>query len=199
MTPMNVTETFSHDALPAVLVALLKGVVYREQAPQVWRDMLALQAPARDHLELLGLELVIDEAESYAYVRQADADRSTAEDATPRLIPKRPLSYSVSLMLVLLRKRLALHDAQGGDTRLVLTRDQIVEMMRTFLPAAPNEAKLVDQIERHITRVEELGFLRRMKDGEDAYEVRRILRAFVNADRLAELEALYREHAERVD
>jgi hypothetical protein len=195
---MSVAETATHDALPAVLVALLKGVVYREQAPQVWRDMLTLQATARGHLELLGLQLVIDEAESYAYVRQADDDRAASEDAAPRLIPKRPLSYPVSLMLVLLRKRLALHDAQGGDTRLVLTREQIVEMMRTFLPAASNEAKLVDQIERHIARVEDLGFLRRMKDGEAVYEVRRILRAFVNADRLAELEAVYREHAERV-
>jgi hypothetical protein len=189
----------THDALPAILVALLKGVVYAEQTPEIWRDLLGLQGTARDHLKLLGLEVVIDEAEGYAYVRQIETDASGAERNAPRLIPKRPLSYPVSLLLVLLRKRLALHDAQGGNTRLVLTREQIVEMMRTFLPAAPNEAKLVDQIDRHIGRVEELGFLHRLKEDEANYEVRRILRAFVNADRLAEVEALYREHAERVE
>jgi hypothetical protein len=188
----------THDELPAVLVSLLKGVVYREQAPQVWRHMLTLQATARDHLKLLALDLVIDEGEGYAYVRQSDADSTGPQESAPRLIPKRPLSYPVSLLLVLLRKRLALHDARGGETRLVLTREQIVEMMRTFVPAAPNEAKLVDQIERHIARVQELGFLRQLKDDEAVYEVRRILRAFVNADRLAELEALYREHADRL-
>ena len=188
----------SHDALPDVLVALLKGVVYREQAPQLWRDMEHVQAAVRDHIKLLGLDLIIDEAEGYAYVRQTDVDASEPKEATPRLIPRRPLSYPGSHLLVLLRKRLALHDAEGGETRLVLTREQMVEMMRTFLPAGPNEAKLFDQIERHIGRVEELGFLRRMKDDENAYEVRRILRAFVNADKLAEFETLYREYAERV-
>jgi hypothetical protein len=191
-------ESTAKNELPAVLVALLKGVVYAEQAPQLWRDMLALQGPARDHLKLLALDVVIDEAEGYAYLRQSDVDAPDSEDAGPRLIARRPLSYPVSLLLVLLRKRLALHDAHGGDTRLVLTREQIVEMMRTFLPAAPNEAKLVDQIDRHITRVAELGFLRPMKGDEDAYEVRRILRAFVNADRLAELETIYRDHADRL-
>lgn len=196
---MSALDSSIHDALPSVLVALLKGVVYREQAPEVWREMATLQATARDHLKLLDLELLIDEAEGYAYLRQSDAESAPAEETAPRLIPKRPLSYPVSLVLVLLRKRLALHDAQGGDTRLVLTSGQIVEMMRTFLPAAPNEARLVDQIQRHIGRVEELGFLRRLKDDESVYEVRRILRAFVNADRLAELETTYREHAERME
>jgi hypothetical protein len=197
---MNATETPSptHDALPAVLVALMKGVVYREQSPQLWRDMQNVQAAARDHLRLLSLELLIDDAEGYAYLRQSEVEPGTSDDAAPRLIPRRPLSYPVSLLLVLLRKRLALHDAQGGETRLVLTREQMVEMMRTFLPAGPNEAKLVDQIEGHIRRVEDLGFLRRMKDDEAVYEVRRILRAFVNADKLAEMEAVYREHAGRV-
>ena len=38
----------------------------------------------------------------------------------------------------------------GGDTRLVLSRDQIVEMVRVFLPEHSNEAKVVDQIETHI-------------------------------------------------
>lgn len=197
---MSATELPSraHDALPAVLVALMKGVVYREQAPQLWRDMESVQAAARDHLRLLALDLLIDEAEGYAYLRQTDIDPGASEDAAPRLIPRRPLSYPVSLLLVLLRKRLALHDAQGGETRLVLTREQMVEMMRTFLPSGPNEAKITDQIETHIRRVEDLGFLRRMKDDEAIYEVRRIVRAFVNADKLAEMEALYREHAGRV-
>jgi hypothetical protein len=62
-----------------------------------------------------------------------------------------------------------------------------------------NEAKLEDQMDRHIERVAELGFLRRIKEGEAAvFEVRRILRAFVNADWLADLEATYREHAQRL-
>jgi hypothetical protein len=195
---MSAMEQTARNELPGVLVSLLKGVVYREQTPQLWRDLLNLQGAARDHLRLLGLDLVIDEAEGYAYLRQTGTDPADADEAVPRLIPRRPLSYPVSLLLLLLRKRLAQHDAQGGETRLVLSREQIFEMLRTFLPSGTNETKLVDQIDRHIARVEELGFLHKLKDDEAVYEVRRVLRAFVNADWLAEIEKLYREHAQRI-
>jgi hypothetical protein len=189
----------SRNELSDVLVALLKGVVYSDAAPQIWRELVNLQGGARDHLRLLGLDLVIDDAEGYAYLRQSqDADDETS-DAPRRLIPRRPLSYPVSLLLVLLRKRLAQHDAQGGETKLVLTREQIIDILRVFLPVGANEAKLEDQIDRHIERVAELGFLRPMKEGEaSVFEVRRILRAFVNADWLADLELTYRDHAQRL-
>ena len=204
--------------LPALVISLLRGIVYRDQSAEHWHGLLGLQAAVRDYVRVLGLELIIDDTEGYAFLRQIDAGQmhdpaggddaagmassaaiaSTAQ-AVPTLIARRPLSYPVSLMLVQLRKRLAQHDAQGGDTRLVLSREQMVGMMRTFLPGSTNDAKLTDQIERHISRVEELGFLRKMKDDGDQYEVRRILRAFVNADWLAELEALYRSHAEQLE
>ena len=193
---MSTMDTPHSSQLPAVLVNLLKGVVYREQTPELWRDLLNLQGPARDTLRLLAMELVIDDAEGYAFLRQLDTD--LGEEAMPRLIARRPLSYPLSLLLVMLRKRLAQHDAQGGETRLVLSREQIADMLRTFLPSSSNDAKLMDQIERHIARAEEIGFLRRLKDDEEVYEVRRILRAFVNADWLAELETVYRDHAQRI-
>ena len=55
--------------------------------------------------------------------------------------------FPVSLLLALLRKKLAEFDASGGDTRLVLSRDEVAELMRVFLPAGSNEVKLIDQIE----------------------------------------------------
>jgi hypothetical protein len=118
-------------------------------------------------------------------------------------VVRRPLSFPVSLLLALLRKKLAEHDAGGGDTRLVLARDDIVELIRVFLPQSSNEARLIDQIEAHINRVIDLGFLRRLKPAAGAasapanFEARRILKAFVDAQWLAELDARlegYRAH-----
>lgn len=192
-------DTSQRSQLPAVLINLMKGVIYQGLTPDLWRDLLTLQGAARDHLRLLAMELVIDEAEGYAFLKQVETDATEADSAMPRLIARRPLSYPLSLLLVLLRKRLAQHDAQGGETRLVLSREQMADMMQTFLPSGTNEAKLMDQIERHIGKAEEFGFLHRLKEEEEVYEVRRVLRAFVNADWLAELEAVYREHAQRLD
>jgi len=115
----------------------------------------------------------------------------------PRLVARRPLSFHVSLLLALLRKKLAEFDAGGGDTRLVLSRDEVVEMVRVFLPESTNEARVVERIDAHLNRIVDLGFLRRMKPESDAssragqtsFEVRRILKAFVDADWLAELDA----------
>jgi hypothetical protein len=184
-----------HD-LSVLVVSLLKGVVYREDDERLWSALLGLQARVRDYVMVLGLELVLDEAEGYAFLKsRPEPSEDEAAPRIPRLVVRRPLSFPVSLLLALLRKKLAEHDALGGDTRLVLTRDDIVELMRVFLPQTSNEARLIDQIEAHVNRVVDLGFLRRLKPaagaaaGPAGFEVRRILKAFVDAHWLAELDA----------
>jgi len=67
----------------------------------------------------------------------------------------------------------------------MLNRDQIVDMLRVFLPISSNEARLVDQIDTHIGKVVDLGFLRRVSGQEGVFEVRRIVKAFVDAEWLA--------------
>ena len=182
--------------LSTLAITLLKGVIYREGDERLWGSLLNLQARVRDYVAVLGLDLVLDEAEGYAFLKSrpepADDDSSPR---LPRLVARRPLAFAVSLLLALLRKKLAEFDAGGGDTRLVLTRDDIVELVRVFLPDSSNEAKLIDQIEAHINRVVDLGFLRRLKPtsgsaaAPSSFEVRRILKAFVDAQWLADFDA----------
>lgn len=184
--------------LGSLLVVLLKGVLYQDGDARRWSNLLNLQNRVRDYVTVLGLELILDEAEGYAFLRSRQFDTVEDEqadnsDAIPRLITRRQLSFPVSLLLALLRKKLAEFDASGGETRLVLTRDNIVELIRLFLPDSSNEARLVDQIERHINKVVELGFLRRLKSttptSQPSYEVRRIIKAFVDAQWLSEFDA----------
>ena len=189
-------------SLSIAVLQLMKGVVYSDANQRAWSDLLQLQHQVRDYVEILGLQVVIDESEGYAYLRQRLADGED-EEQLPRLIPRRSLSFHVSLLLALLRKKLAEFDAQGSDTRLMLTRTQIVEMIRVFMPATSNEARLLDQIDAHITKVVELGFLRQAKTpagsppryAEQPYEVRRILKAFVDAQWLDDLNGKLAEYA----
>lgn len=182
--------------LSALVIALLKGVIYQEADASLWNALINLQARARDYVAVLGLELVLDEAEGYAFLRSRPEAEDDAAPKLPRLVARRPLSFPVSLLLALLRKKLAEFDASGGDTRLVLSRDEIVEMVRVFLPDSSNEARLIDQIETHLNKIVELGFLRRLKTSAAAqgrqtaaFEVRRILKAFVDAQWLADFDA----------
>ena len=172
--------------LPPLLIGLFKGVLYQDQNPDLWQGLLNLQARVRDYVGVLGLELILDEAEGYAYLRQrAQTDE---EVELPRLVARRQLSYPVSLLLALLRKKLAEHDATGAEPRLILSREQIVDMLRVFLPDTANEARLMDRIDSHINKVLELGLLRQLRGQQDQFEVRRILKAFVDAQWLAEFD-----------
>jgi hypothetical protein len=182
--------------LPALAISLLKGAIYRDGNEALWGSLLDLRPRVRDFVATLGLDLVLDEAEGYAFLKsRPEPPGDGAVPPLPRLVTRRPLSFPVSLLLALLRKKLAEFDAGGGDTRLVLTRDEIVELVRVFLPDSSNEARLIDQIETHINKAVELGFLRRLKSaagfsgGTVSYEVRRILKAFVDAQWLADFGA----------
>lgn len=194
MTEEQQTSPLSRGDLSTVAIALLKGVIYRDGNERLWADLIELQTHVRDYVAVLGLELVVDEAEGYAFVKsraEYDAEVDADQPKVPRLIARRPLSFPVSLLLALLRKKLAEWDAGGGDTRLVLTREEIVELVRVFLPASTNEARLVDQIDTHVNKIVELGFLRRMRNtsGPPTFEVRRILKAFVDAQWLLDFDA----------
>jgi hypothetical protein len=180
--------------LPLVITHLMKGVVYADSHEKAWRHLLPLQAQVRDYVGVMGLTVIVDEAEGYAFLRSKPDDEED-DGKLPRLIPRRALSFHVSLLLALLRKKLAEFDASGAETRLILTRDQLVEMVRMFLPESSNEARLVDQIDTQLAKIVDLGFLRRITGQEAAYEVRRILKAFVDGQWLAEFDQRLAEYA----
>src|SRR5580700_5889653 len=126
------THPDSTTNISLVLVSLMKGVTCLENDPALWQSLLQLQERVREYIAVLGLELVLDEAEGYAYIRQRPVGEG--EQELPRLVPRRQLSYPVSLLLALLRKKMAEFDAMSSETRLILSREDIIELMRLFLP-----------------------------------------------------------------
>lgn len=178
--------------LTAVAVPLLKGVIYRDEDPLVWAALINLQSRVRDYMTVLCLDLVLDEAEGYAFMRSKAPPDDEDSPKLPRLVRRQPLSFHISLLLALLRKKLAEFDASGDETRLIVSRDAVVEMIRVFLPAGSNESRLIDSVETYLNKVIELGFVRRLKaqtTGQEAmFEVRRILKAFVDAQWLADFD-----------
>ena len=194
---MTAPRTADADLSQAV-TQLMKGVLYRETHDKQWRQLLILQAQVRDYVRIIGLTVIIDEAEGYAFLRSRPDLDDEDGPGIPRLVPRRALSFHVSLLLALLRKKLAEHDAKDGDTRVILTRDQIVEMVRLFQPDSSNEARLVEQIDIQINKVLELGFLRRLTRSagdQTVFEVRRILKAFVDGQWLADFDQRLSDYA----
>jgi len=180
--------------LTSVVLPLLKSVLYRDDDPVLWAALIELQARVRDYVAVLNLDLLLDESEGYAFLKARPEPDDASAPRPLRLVARRPLSFQLSLLLALLRKKLVEFDASGADTRLVLSLDAVVELVRVFSPANSNEARLVDQVQAQLGKLVELGFVRKLKvaSGRNAapdFEVQRILKAFVDAQWLADLDA----------
>ncbi|MCL4445475.1 MAG: DUF4194 domain-containing protein [Actinobacteria bacterium] len=169
-----------------VVIHLMNGPLYRDSHEKLWDALLRERHDVADYVAKIGLNVVVDEAEGYCYLRS----QPPADDAPefPRLVARRTLSFHVSVLLALLRRRLAEFDASSAEVRLVLNREQIVELLRVFMPASTNDARLVDRVDTHINKVVELGFLRRLAGSEELFEVRRIIKAYVDAQWLSEFD-----------
>ena len=69
----------------------------------------------------------------------------------------------------------------------IITHQEIINRTKTFLPAAPDEAKQQDKIITTINKVIEIGFLRKLEDNSNNYEIHRIIKGFVNAGVIDEM------------
>lgn len=187
-------RTAEEQAVAIAIIELMRGVVYREQQEDAWATLGRHAGAVRDHFAAIGVDVVVDDNEGYAYLRAQDDDADS--EPLPRLVKRRSLTYNVSLLLVLLRKRLVEFETTSGEGKLVLSREQIVEMLRVFLADSTNEARVIDRVDTTIRQVADLGFLRQLRGQPDSWEVRRILKAYVDAQTLSDYAGKLREYAD---
>src|SRR2546428_4920197 len=101
------SQPVDSSSLSLIVVPLLRGVVYQESDPQLWNNLLNLQARVRDYVPVPGLGLVLDEAEGYALLPSSPATPGETEPKMPRLVARRQLSLPVRLLPAPLRKNMA--------------------------------------------------------------------------------------------
>ena len=182
-------RTVDEQAVATTIILLMREVLYREvpSHEEAWQTLQRHRGAVADHFAAIGIDIVVDDAEGYAYLVTRDPE--DGEQPLPRLVRRRSLTYNVSLLLVLLRKRMVEFESSGEEGKLVLTREQLVEMLRVFQATSSNEARTADQADRTIAQAAELGFLRELRGQPGAWEVRRILKAYVDAQTLSDFAA----------
>ena len=169
----------------AAAVYLLRGILYRDRARE-WEQLLRHRRGLEDYFSTLSLQLFVDEAEGYAYLRQTE--EGEVEDF-PRLMSRRNLSYPQTILLVLLRKRLIEFEAGGEDSRLVLSGQEMLDMMRVYWDELDtNERKREESVENAIKKLVLFNFLRPIKGERNRFEVRRILKAYLPVE---EIKSIY--------
>lgn len=182
--------------LSTLLIHLLRGPVYAQEKPELWNVLLEKQVQVKQYFTQITLDLYLDDAEGYAFLRQIEADPNATE-APPRMIRRRPLGLAMSVLCILLRKWLAEHDSQGGELRAIISRDMIYRELSLYIPEGKSEAKVQDQIDKYISQAESLGLVRSLRGDQDRLEILRITKALINANWLGNLDERleqYRQH-----
>lgn len=173
-------------------VRLLKGPLYRAKQRDLWQCLERDQYLIREYFQQIGLSLVLDNAEGYAYLKQMDfeaPDGVTEPEKEeileiPRLISRRAMSFGHTLLIVLLRKRLAEHDSEDSSPRLIVSRTEIHQWLQPYYPTVSNEIKQRRDFDGLIKKVIEMGFLSTLINHQDDFEVQRIIKALVNAEEI---------------
>ena len=185
----------------AVLVKLMRGPVYQSDQT-LWHMLLQHRKAVHEYFNQMAVKLYLDEVEGHAFLKPLDEDEEIAwhdtfQSEPPRLISRRKLTYLQTLMLVILRKWLLDHDASRGDTRLVVSRQEIFERIKVFLPEVTNQSKQEDSIDATILKIESLGILRKLPGEDGNLEINRILKARITPKELDEMLTNLKDYASK--
>jgi hypothetical protein len=173
-----------------IIIKLLQGPIYVEEKTS-WRDLQAWKTPIHDYFSKAGLDLVLNETDGFARIVQPDADEHD-ENPLPRLLRKQTLNYEATLLCVILREMLEEFDILKEGGTLFLTQKEIKERIELFYKEQANKSKLWRELGRPISSLQGIGILKLTREDpankdNNQYEVKRIIKALVNNDKLEEI------------
>lgn len=182
----------------SVFIKLLKGPLdYTEKS--AWEKLMQYKSELPAFLMQLGLRLVLNEEDGYAYIEQTSSEE---EETTVSWIIRRPLTYEESVMLVLLRDMMADFETSEISSReLIRKRREIKESAELFFKEVPSRVKFLKEIDRLIDKMEEYGFLDIADDNEvsdeQRFRIKKIIKARVDSEQLEDFIQQLRQHKEK--
>jgi hypothetical protein len=169
----------------SVFIKLLKGPIeYVEKSS--WEKLMQYKVELTTFLQQLGLLLVLDEQDGYAYVKHLQTEE---EESPVTWIQRRSLTYEESVMLVLLREMMAEFEVGEATNReLIKKRREIKEYAELFFKENASRVKFLKEIDRLIDKAEENGFLDKTENhdlaDEQKFRIRKIIKAKVGSEEL---------------
>lgn len=165
-----------------VIIKLLQGAIYSDDPH--WERLQSYLIPIKEYFAKIGLYVQNYDTEGFAYLEQLDPEPEERTEPLPRLTVRRQLSFKVTVFCVLLRDQLRQFDASDATGRLVLSIEQIRDLLQPYLPEENNEDRFRREVEGLVKQTTEIGFLKRLSGQDENYEVRPILKAKIDAGTL---------------
>lgn len=180
-----------------VFVKLLKGPVeYLEKSS--WENLLQYKVELTGFVAQLGLSLVLDEDDGYAYLVHAAGDED--DPGTVSWFQRRSFTYDESVLLVLLREMMAEFEVGEAVSReLIRKRREIKEYAELFFKENPSRVKFLRELDRLIDKAAENGFLDLMENhdlpDEQKFRIRKVIKAKVDGEVLEQFKLQLEAHA----
>lgn len=180
-----------------VFIKLLKGPVeYLEKSN--WEKLLLYKTELTSFVNQLGLSLVLDERDGYAYLKHLSNEED--EETAVSWMVRRAFTYEESILLVLLRDMMAEFETGDETTReLVKKRREIKEYAELFFKENASRVKFIKELDRLIDKAEENGFLDKMGSSELAdeqkFRIRKIIKAKVDSEVLEQFKQQLNDYA----
>lgn len=177
----------------AVCVKLLQGPLYRlGPNDSTWALLEMWQGEISKYFAVIGVKVVIENADGYAYLSQKETN-------LPKLIKEYPLSPELSFLCVILREALDQFDSsENVSSMLVMKESEIRDRIATFFPDSEksDQTKMYRKLDEYLNRLVELSFIReinaeslnqdKIENRDREFEIRRIIRSKVNSEFLEE-------------
>jgi len=179
-----------------VLIKLLKGPVeYLEKG--AWELLLQYQVELTKFLQQLGLVLVLEKDDGYAYLEQQRLDE---EETVAGWVRRIQLGYDESILLVLLRDMMAEFEVGEASSReLIKKRREIKEYAELFFKENPSKVKFIRDLDRLIDKVEELDFIEKVEradlSDDEKFRIKKIIKAKVDHEILENFKNQLTQHA----
>jgi Domain of unknown function (DUF4194) len=182
----------------AALIRLLQGAVYADDR-EIWDLVIRYESPITAYFARMGVKLYLNEGDGFAYLTQPSTTEDEGESAMtlPRLTRSQKLSYTTTLVLVVLREALNQFDSTNiENNKLRISHEELITMLRPFYRLREDERSIVREMNSDINKVVELGFLKKLEiDGKLHYLVRPILKSRVSSDELSRIKTQLEQHA----
>lgn len=179
------------------IVKLLKSPV--ERSSNLWDDVVHYQIEIQDYISEMGLELIVKKDEGFAFVKQFE----DSEGNTLGLIIRRQIGFETSIVLVVLRQSLEEFDSNPTQFQVAekfITDSEIKDEVELFLPEKFNRVKFLKELDSHIKRIVELGYLKEIskKENETKYQIHRIIKEKITLDILQEFKLKLKTYVESI-
>lgn len=176
-----------HRDARVAIILLMRGILYKKEHEREFFELVHNSfGEISDYFNTIGLEVMVSENDGFAYLKNMAFDEE--DEALPKLINSRELSFKVSLLCVILREKLAEFEMQSDNEIAVISAEEIVERLLVFMESEFNEIKVKREIDATVKKVEDLGFLRKIRNHENLYEIKSAIKAFVDAQWLEDFD-----------